>query len=235
MMKRFLCCGLLLAFFISSCEDDIISADPDTGHAYYPVELGAYRIYNVTETTYLRNAPKTQTFQMRERLDEISTDQTGRQWHRVEVSQRTQEGQNWRIIGVKLLSASASEFRILENNQTRVHLVFPVEEGKSWKSNPLNTSIEAESYTYTNVNEPFVSGSQTYDNTITLIQADTDNLLNLNEQYEVLAMGVGPVFRSKRVLNYCNGDPGLTCEVGSGYIVTGTERLEVLVESGVMD
>lgn len=231
MIKRIFPLIALLVFF-SSCEDNILNADPKIGPEYYPVKLGDYRIYDVTETTYLLNVPKTENFQIRERLDEISTDQAGRQWHRVEVSQRAQAGLNWRIVGVKMLSASPTDLLVSENNQTRLHLLYPVVEGKSWKSNPLGSSTEAEKYSFTKVMDSFKSGTKTYPNTITLIQANTDNLLNVKDIYEVLAMDVGPIFRRKRELNFCNGDAAVPCQVGEGYIVTGTDRQEVLVESG---
>ncbi|MFC6999991.1 hypothetical protein [Rufibacter roseus] len=235
-MKKLLSLLVLLSVFLSSCEDEVITLDPDkTGHAYYPLEVGHYWVFSITETTYRNNVGQTTEFQIRERIDETTVDQSGREWYRVEISRRENESDRWKVQDVMLLSKSASDFRITKNNQTLVHMVYPAQNGKTWIYNPLNTSETKEFYSYEKIGDSFSMGSNTYDNTLTIVQADTVNLLFLNEKHEVLSFGVGPVYRMWRSHKYCDGDTGVNCEIGTGYIVTGTEREEVLIETGVED
>ena len=238
MKKLFPVLALLMASLVFSCEDNEITLDPDAfGHAYYPLAIGTYHIYQVVETTYRNDVGQTEEFELRERIDEVSTDQTGRQWYRVEISRREMGEQTWRIQGVKMLSTSATDFRILENNQTFVHMVYPVENGKSWVFNPMNASTSKENYYYEKVGEAFAEGAAQYDNTLTIVQAETDpdNTLLFDYTYEVLAKGVGPVFRSSQSYRYCDDSQEISCTgYGTKFIVTGTERKETLVEAGTL-
>lgn len=240
MIKRiFPVLALMMSLLPFSCDDKEITFDPNTsGHAYYPLELGAYRVYDVTETTYRNDIGQTEEFQIRERIDEVSTDQTGRQWYRVEISRRPIGEEVWRIQGVKMLSQSATDFRILENNQTFVHMVYPAKNGKAWVYNPLNASAGKENYSYAKVGEAFTEGPAQYENTLTIIKAETDpdNTLLFDYTFEVLALGVGPVFRSSQSYRYCDDSQEISCTgYGTNFIVTGTERKETLVDSGVIN
>ncbi|MGV3539698.1 MAG: hypothetical protein ACO1OQ_07805 [Rufibacter sp.] len=238
-MKRsiyfFLALVMGLAF---SCSEEEVTFDPEAqGYAYYPLEVGSFRIYNVTQTEYANNEGETEEFQLREKIDALVKDQTGRDWYRVEVSRRPMGGTAWTILGVKMLSASSTDFRIQENNVTNVHLVFPVQNGKSWVHNAFVDQAKPANYSYEKVGEAFEVNGQTYDNTVVLVKVkgDETDLLKFNDHYEVLAKGVGPIYRASKDLYYCNDtNPNSPCQVGVGYIISGTDRVEELVETGKM-
>ncbi|RNI30710.1 hypothetical protein [Rufibacter latericius] len=235
-MKRILLFVVLLTSLLSSCGDEEITRDPDSlGYQYYPLAIGNYWIFNVTENKYTLNViTQTTTYQSRERIDGTITDQTGREWYRVELSRRSNPEASWVVSGVKLISMSSSDLRIQENNQTFVKMVFPVKKGYSFVTNGF---VDAVTYdyvylTYSDLGKTIFENGTTYDNTLTVIQEDFEKLYDLREQSEILSFNLGPIKRSLVSFDYCNTSDVGICEVGTGFIVNGTEKIEVLESSG---
>ncbi|MFB9862100.1 hypothetical protein [Rufibacter immobilis] len=237
MRKILLFAFLLTSLVATSCGDEEITRDPDAiGYQYYPLEVGNYWIFNVTENTYRRNeVENTTSYQTRERIDAITKDQEGREWYRVELSRRSTEGSNWVINGVRLISRSASDLRVQENNSTYVRMVYPVEEGRSFITNAfLGGGSETKVYlTYQDLGKPYAEDGLDYATTLTVKQADFEEFLDKKEATEVLAWGVGPIKRSTINYDYCNPASGESdCAVGTNFIVSGTDKTELLVSSG---
>ncbi|MBC3539742.1 hypothetical protein ACFSC6_21360 [Rufibacter sediminis] len=238
-MKRILLFVVLLTSLLSSCGDDEITRDAERfGYQYYPLAIGNYWIFNVTENKYVRDAiSQTSTYQKREWIDATVTDQTGREWYRVQISRRNTASDAWMVSGVKLISMSSSDLRIQENNQTTVQMIFPVKNGNSFISNAFRNEDHDKPvyYTYADLGSIFTEAGNTYDNTVTLLQGDTDTQLEYQEKYEVYAAGKGPVNRTDKHYFYCDDSTGEQCPYGEEYIVNGTDKLEVLESSGKME
>ncbi|GAB2537202.1 hypothetical protein [Rufibacter soli] len=239
-MKRLLLVVALLASMFSSCGDEEVVLDPvKMGQAYYPLEVGSFWVYNVTETTYKNNVPTKVNFQTRELVKGIYKDQTGKEWHTLEISKRLTASNSWVVIGSKTISKTVKDVQVQENNRTTVFMVFPVAEGKEWNPNAYNKdyAFDEESqnqsrFKYQEVGATFERNGKSYPNTVKVIKTDSETLLALDKQYEQLALETGPVFRSSKVFTYCSGGAGSTCEIGEGYIVSGTERAEELDSTG---
>ncbi|WP_210488979.1 hypothetical protein [Rufibacter aurantiacus] len=238
-MKRILLFVVLLTSLLSSCGDDEITRDPNSlGYQYFPLEVGRFWIFNVTENEYSRNqVTKTTTFQTRELIKDITTDQTGREWFRVEVSRRNSPESAWTVSGVKLISMSSTDLRIMENNQTMVHMVFPVKDGYSFVSNAFKNEDHENPvyYTYANLGDAFSENGKNYENTLTLVQAESKNTIELEKRNEVLALGVGSVSRTNTDYTYCEDSSGASCPYGEDYIITGSDRVESLESTGKVD
>ncbi|WP_181306231.1 hypothetical protein [Rufibacter sp. XAAS-G3-1] len=239
-MKRILLFVVVWASLLSSCGDDEITRDPDSlGYQYYPLAVGNYWIYNVTENEYSRNKlEESTTYQSRERIDAIIEDQTGKEWYRVELSRRASANAGWVINGVKLISLSSSDLRVQENNQTVVQMVFPVKNGYSFVSNAFTNGGDPEQnayYTYAQLGSVFSEAGKTYDKTLTVLQAETDTQIEYEQKFEVLASGIGPVNRTYKYRYFCDDSTGESCPYGEGYILTGSDKIEVLESSGKID
>ncbi|WP_207430450.1 hypothetical protein [Sabulibacter ruber] len=234
-MKRILLFVVALTSLLTSCGDEEITRDPDSvGYQYYPLEVGRYWIFNVTENKYTNNIKvETTAYQTMERIDTVLKDQTGKEWYRVELSRRADASSSWVINGVKLISLSSSDLRVQENNQTTVQMVFPVKNGYSFISNGFQNSEDPVYYTYENLGQALSEDGLSYDNTLTVIRADFDKLLDLDEAYTILATEVGPVKRSVIFYEYCNSGQGTNCEVGTDYIVSGSDKTEILESTGI--
>jgi hypothetical protein len=234
-MRKLLLFTVFVAGFLVSCGDDEITRDPATlGHDYYPLAVGNYWIFNVTERSYRNNVvDKRSSYQTRERVDAIIEDQTGREWYRVELSRRSSATGTWIINGVKLISRSNSDLQVQTNNQTLVQMIYPVKEGTTFNSNAFIDGATRVELTYVKVGEPFSENDQTFENTVTVLNDDFEEVIDQIQNYDVFAFGVGPVKRSTISHFYCNDpSPSSYCNVGTKYIVSGTDKTEVLESSG---
>ncbi|MBA9077411.1 hypothetical protein [Rufibacter quisquiliarum] len=233
-MRRILIVLALVAGFFSSCSDEEVVLDPvKQGYDYYPLEVGSYRIYHVTETRYRDNVGQTTEYERRELIDAITKDQTGKEWYRVEVSRREPGASSWSVKGVKLLSASPTSLQVQENNRSTVLMVFPVVSGKTWVHDAFSKISTTDTiYAYENAGEAFEMNSRKYDKTVKILKNYYKDLLVLDDRYEVLAFQVGPVYRHSKVYQYCNDGSGNACERGVDYIQEGNDVIEELVETG---
>ncbi|GAA4297750.1 hypothetical protein [Nibribacter koreensis] len=249
-MKKLLFAMALVASFLTSCGDDEFVLDPAAvGTAYYPLELGAFKIFNVEENTYLNNTAESKTYQIRETFNEVFKDQTGKDWYRVEISRRETETDSWRIIGVRTISKdpvnqSSGSLLIKENNRTVVGMVFPVLEGKAWNPNAFNTGYFPnpddenlrEEFSYKNVGKPFEASGTTFLTTTTIVKSDFENVLAESRSYEVVSVNQGPVHRYYKLLNFCNSNSeNCDYQADEVYIVDGIERTETMISSGKVD
>ena len=241
-MKKIFLVVVLLASIFSSCGDEEVVLDPlKTGQAYYPMEVGTYWVYNVTETTYRNNVPTKANFQTRELVKGVSKDQAGKEWFTIEVSKRLTANDSWLVMGTKTISKTVNDIQLQENNRTTVLMIFPVTEGKEWNPNAYNKDYNFEDepqnqsrYVYQNVGGSFEKSSKTYPNTVKVSKelSPADDLINEVEIYEIFAAELGPVYRYTKDRYNCDASSGTTCEVGSGYILSGTDRIEELDSSG---
>jgi hypothetical protein len=212
-----LACGLWQCTEVSEIGDDI-------GREYYPVKVGNYWIYDVSETTlnnqFLKDAPDSITYQVRERVDTIFKDQTGELAFRVIRSTRLQDTQPWGNDSILTIHKSLSDLRYTRDNVKTVKLVFPPRENKTWNGNAFNYR-DAEEYSFAQVGQPFTLGDTTYANTVRVIQGMTENMVTLDDRQEVYALGVGLVY--KRTIDYSfEGCKSEKCDdVRPGFVIYG--------------
>ncbi|QHL86338.1 hypothetical protein GU926_02325 [Nibribacter ruber] len=245
-MKRLLFAVALMGTFLSSCGDDEVVLDPSTiGEAYYPLEVGTYKIFNVAVTTYEDNEVKEEVaFQERELVNQMYKDQAGKDWYRVEISRRQTSSDPWQVSGVRSISRefidkTSGNLVIQENNRKRIHMVFPVVEGKSWNAYGFDYDYNKDDgkqyYSFINVNQPFKVGEKVFDNSVRLVIQDFNGISGNSEIYEILSLNEGPVYRYTKQLNYCSDSQGIQCPYNEEYIINGTERIEELESSGKID
>jgi hypothetical protein len=225
---------LLLACGLCQCSEVHHLAE-DIGREYYPVQVGNYWIYEVSEATFtnqtLQEPADSITYQVQERVDTVFRDQTGELTYRVIRSRRTHGGQAWNGDSVVTINKSLSDLRYTRNNLKTVKLVFPPAEHKKWNGNAFN-SREPEEYYFAQVGQPFILDDSTYNNTVRVVQAWNEDLLKLEDRQEVYALGIGLIYKKTIDLNYCNGDVGQHCQVGQHYVVYGRRILQKLIAFG---
>lgn len=234
-----------LSAFLIGCDNKYKDPDPQLmGYTYYPLEVGDYRVYDVTDTRYLNNQASTSQFQLRERVDTSFLDQTGQLVYKIIRSVR-QNGQSpW--LDDSVITVVKTETMVLrtQNNTKVVKLVFPVKEGKNWAGDAFNTGIangvdpneslpnRKEEYKYGPVGEPYDLEGQTYPKTVTVTQGFPVDDVQLDDRKEVYAEGIGLIYRLFNKAVYCEGSSNSTCEEGVNWKETGHERHEVLIEHG---
>ncbi|MFD2245006.1 hypothetical protein [Pontibacter ruber] len=241
-MKRTLLFLVLLAGFVVGCDTKTVEPDLHAaGYDYYPLNVGDFRIYDVTNIFYRNNVGDTTRFQLRERVDTTFTDQTNTLNYKIIRSIRPNANSSWRDDSVIVVTKSVTNVILSKDNTKWVKLVFPVVSGKTWKGDAYNSNqIEnkeepKENYRFSNVGEPFTAGNETYPETATVIQGTpSKNPVQLDDRKEVYAHGIGMVYRLFNRVVYCRDTESVQCPYDAGYKLNGHERIEVLSSYGTM-
>jgi len=217
---------LLLIIGLFSCTEEVSLTPDDRGQAYFPVKVGNYWIYDVSETKVLDNQYDSTRYQVRELVDTVFNNQLNELTYRVLKSRRTNAAQAWGNDSLYTINLSATNVQITRDNKRIVPMVFPVTEGKGWNANAFNNHDEAE-YFYEDVNQPLIMQGKSYANTLKIIQGDTDVNL-LDDRFEVYALGSGLIYKKMQVYEYSyNQNNG---EVDKTYFPTGIKRIYTLNE-----
>ncbi|MFD2516072.1 hypothetical protein ACFSRY_19520 [Pontibacter locisalis] len=242
MLKKGLIFCLLLIGAITGCKENYVEPDPEAlGLDYYPLAIGDYRIYNVTDIKFQFNKGDTTRFQMRERVDTTFSDQTNTLTYKIVRSVRPNGNSQWVDDSVLVVSKSNSMVVLTKNNTKYVKLVFPVKEGAVWAGDAYNDKLAAGwagnningkiVYTYDGVGEPYQLNGESFANTVAVKQGDrVDNGAVLSDRKEVYAKGIGLIYRLYNRIDYCSSSDG--CTFGEGYKLQGHERHEVLIAHG---
>jgi hypothetical protein len=225
---------LLLACSLCQCTE-VSNLGDDIGRQYFPVQVGNYWIYEVSEATFtnqlLQEPGDSIIYQVRERVDTVFRDQTGELTYLLIRSRRTHPGQAWGGDSVVTINKSLSDLRYTRDNLTTVKLVFPLAGNKKWNGNAFN-SRDPEEYYFVQVGQPFILDDSTYNNTVRVVQVWNENLLELQDRQEVYALGIGLLYKKTIDLDYCNGGAGQNCQVGQHYVVHGRRILQKLIAFG---
>ena len=222
---------LLTGLFYACTETEEIN-DTVTGKTFYPLSIGDYRIYNVTDVRYQSDTVlSSDTFQLRERVDTVFTNLAGEPTYKIIRSKRNKSADQWRDDSVITVTVSSSQVRRHADNLSQVKMVFPVSENKTWNPNVYNTQ-EPGNARYVNVNQPYAVNNQNFNKTATVVVNDFISIINKDVRTEVYAENVGMIYKDYEVLQYCNDDQ--LCKVGEDYIMFGYHRIEALESYGKM-
>jgi hypothetical protein len=239
MRKAFLLLTLTAALG-TGCTEKFVEPDPNAaGLSYYPVQVGDFRIYDVTDIRFRNNIGDTTRFQLRERVDTSFFDQTYTLNYKIVRSVRANASAVWQDDSVMVVTKTDKFVTETKDNTRRVKMVFPVKTGKTWSADAFNANTvnyeddQKEKYAFSNVGVPATVAGRTYNQTVTVIQgAPSKNLVQLDDRKEIYALNIGLVLRRFNKVTYCNDSESLTCQFGVDYKLNGHEREEVLNSYG---
>ncbi|TGE18098.1 hypothetical protein [Hymenobacter elongatus] len=229
---------------LAGCQNESVPG-PESGTDYYPLEVGRYRIYAVSDTLWANYQRQVTTYQFRETITDPITGAAGVTGYRLVRAKRLLPTDAWRDDSVMVVTPTEGALVLTRNNRRTVELVFPVRKDRAWNMtafSAVDTVIkqEDESRRYEKVGEPFqvTTGGKTYryEQTLTTALID-DNITGFDDEYylskytQVYAKGIGPVYRVRRRFNYCD-QQAQTCSRTNTRIYQGQSRVEVLLEEG---
>lgn len=244
--------AIALAASFSSCKNET-EALPETGKDYYPVAVGNYWTYAVTDSSWSRadiGIPSVVTvsrYQFKETVAGVSTDAAGQPAYRLVRSKMGPTTTTFRDDSVFVLTANDQFVALNRNNTKTLEVIFPVREGRSWNlnafNNNFNDTITAETRQYSHIGQPYTTAATGgfaaigYPATLTTTntgQAAEISLIRLMTYQQVFAKGVGPVFRNRRYFlpfTYTDRN-GLQIYPANSYS-SGFSRRETLIDHRV--
>jgi hypothetical protein len=156
----------------------------DATRNYFPLKFGKYVTYAVDSIYY--NEDSCSQYRVKSQMKYVVTDTftdrknfTYKLSYILDVFSRPYEGAVWKPIGVVILNPTATGLNWTEANIKYTKLVFPIEEGKSWKGNAFAPVSDTQfsflkdwNYNYRNVNKSYNTGFVNFDNTVTVLEND---------------------------------------------------------------
>lgn len=204
---------------ISSCTKETPLETIDFGEKYFPIEIGKYWVYEVDSVIYdnINNftVVDTGTFKLREEITTKITDNEGNDAFLVERSELRDPAVGWEVKDVWVAQRVDNQIHRVEENLRFIKLVFPVSnEITPWDGNVFIDkgtiiSVAGESivifknwlYEYAEIDEYKEIGAMAFDSTLTVIQANEENLIELRYSTETYAKGVGLIHKEMKILD----------------------------------
>ena len=182
--------GVIL-FLITSCRKDPVSFD--VGYQYYPVEIGKFVEYNVTEIFHddVVGIHDTSIYQLKEVLESTFIDNEGRESYRMGRYKRDSSHHTWSLSDFWVVTLTNERLEKVEENQRFIRLTFPVKESEKWDGNALNQDKTAD-YEYLTSDEEMVVGGFNFPKTTTVRHVDfRPGVLFHEYEQEIYAENVG--------------------------------------------
>lgn len=207
---------VILIAIVGCNDDDQTERKRLIGAEYFPLSLGQETTFLVDSIIYddFNNSVDTLSFQRRERVVDQFLDNQGRNVFVTELSFRSHDSAAWRVQKNYTQLRLTSRAEVMEDNQTRIPLIFPINANETWNSNILNALPEL-NFRYKNLFEPFEVNNLLYDSTVTIAQIDEENLIERFFAEEKYASGIGMIYRKDISLN-----TKLDGEIINGYEAT---------------
>lgn len=197
-MKQFKSYLFLLLFIsLASCKKDpSANADTELGYDYFPVEVGNYSVYDVDSIVYNDFTGEIDTFnyQLKEVIESDFVDNGGRVSQRIERYNRDNDSAEWHIQDVWQATRTTNRAERVEENVKYIRLMFPVREGLKWDGNAYNTDEEWK-YVYQNAHKADLINGISFDSTVTVLQRDEFNLIEVQYYEERYAKDVGLIYK----------------------------------------
>jgi hypothetical protein len=207
---------------------------------YYPLEVGTYRTYAVSDTLWSKGVATPANYQLREAVTEQYTDAAGQPAYRVLRSRRSNSAAAWADDSVLVVQRQAQAILLTRDNVRTIELIYPVRASKTWKKYAFTTyrpdSVRAFDAT---VEQPFTTpGAAPTTYATTAIARDqlpveaNDGLLRRGGYLQVFAQGVGPVLRRRYAYETFYTTSNGASVITPTVVQVGRSRLEVLIDSG---
>ncbi|MFM8911339.1 MAG: hypothetical protein ACKOE6_00270 [Flammeovirgaceae bacterium] len=196
-----------------SCGSEGVRPSDDS---YFPLQLGAYWIYDVEETNTLRvactdNGETLTKYELKVEVTDSfpNTESEGGYSYVLTRSMRANANQSWQPFSTWTSKRLNSRVVNNEGNISYLKFVFPLYESQVWNGNlfnneqQLNGKVEDE-YKATQVGKPFsLTNGQSFQKTVTVVQNDEQkNILYRDSRQEVYAWNVGLVYKESYLLKY---------------------------------
>lgn len=207
----------LAVILVSACKETPDDYITDSGHDYYPLEIGKFVEYQMDSTIYDPNGDTTvfySTSFLREEVLDTLTDNEGNTVYKIEQYERSEDSQPWNIKKVLTMAVVENQATRTEDNLQFVKIAFPLAKGNRWNGNShfeedLIVNIAGETvamfkgweYRIQNIGVADTIGGVQFDDTIVIEEADNENLIELRRSTSVYAKGIGLVERELWILD----------------------------------
>jgi hypothetical protein len=193
--------------FVLGCDDGEVEAKQDRGYDYFPLHVGRFQVYDVTEINYAAfEDPDTSMYQLRSEVVDSFPVTGGEYTYVIHRFSRETDSDEWEFLDTWSGRFGGEEAVISEGNVPYLKLAFPLAKGLIWNGNKYNGSDDDE-YELTDIDVPNSVNGNSFEQSAVVEQEDYDDMVTKTDQrVEVYARGVGLIRKVTTILNYCT-DP----------------------------
>lgn len=200
----FLFCSMLVLWDGCSNSDAI----PISGQLYFPLRVGNYQIYQVSEANIQNtlctdtNQPAV-TYELKVLTYDSVKNAEGGYSYLIHRYTRSDSTQSWTDKDTWSARVTANQVVVSEGNTSYVKLIFPLVNNSKWNGNLFN-NLGEEDYRLTNFNQPYqLTSGKKYATTQTVVQSDNqDFFVFYDKRIEVYAPSVGLIYKETTQLTY---------------------------------
>ncbi len=179
--------------FTNACKKESAQKGTLFYTEYAPHSVGEWRVYKVREIEHTTTGVHdTIEYYLKEVIAE-EIDETN---FRLERYWRDSLHQPWEIKDVWVVEKTQTMYNVVEENIKFTKLIFPIENAKQWNGNAFN-NLGEQDYSFEEIHVPFSINSIDFDSTVTVLQQDEFNAIELKKAKEIYANHVGLIYRSK--------------------------------------
>ena len=216
---------ILLSFLLTGCNEQFSEGNFDLGKDFFPLKIGQFRTYEVTEINYNAQGPDTLIFFLRETISD--TIKNGDEvTYLIKRESRVSESAEWSINDIWSCRKTDSHVVLTEENIPFVKLTFPVLEGETWDGNAFNTMVSGDYYYESMIENDYEVLVDDPDLIKVVIADIPQNLFNQDQRFEVYGKGIGLIEKDYTILEFC------TTNCSSEQIDDGMKLKQVLVDYG---
>jgi hypothetical protein len=193
---KFIDLVIIIGILAASCHKDNFDSTSFTGKSYFPLKTGNEIVYQITEITIDKTSAiyDTVSYQIKERVDSLFTDASGKPAYRLERYWRIDTTAQWVIKDVWVAQISDLNVQKVEENIRYVKLVFPVETEQMWDGNVYN-DLDPQDYRILTVNIPETINDLSFDSVATVEQQNEESLISKKYAVEKFANNIGLVYK----------------------------------------
>lgn len=195
---------LILTTVILGCSSEsLMPSLENAGLSYFPIQVGQFYIYEMTDININLVRRDTLRYQLREYVLDSFRNQSGGISYRVQRDVDRNDGAGWQNLSMVQITVTSSQVIVNEDNLSTIKLVFPLKDGVSWDGNSFNSSFR-QLFTAEFLRSPLSVKSAVYDNAVKITLADIpENLTGIDQKYDYYAPGIGLVHSDYTTLRYC--------------------------------
>lgn len=181
-------------FWFSSCStNNNIIPRLNYNYEYYPLQVGKYVIYDVTDTIYqFSKPPAPSKYQLKYLIADTFNTLNNQKAFKLDIYKRNLSSEPWVIDSVwNVQLENINELVLTQSNVKRVKLKFPIKENERWNVNKYNSNNEF-NHQYKNVFKSYLINNINYDKTVKVVfENDTKGVTVYNDVYEIYAAEIG--------------------------------------------
>lgn len=210
----------LFACLLIGCVSEI---DPDpagVGYSYFPLEVGAYIDYQVTEELYTASGGvTTEAYLLRRMIADSFPNDAGSITYVIHRFRRATTEEPWEFLDTWSARRDGVKGVTVEGNIPFQSLSFPVRNGLRWDGNNLNSDFP-DTYTLDSLGADYTIPGIITAPSLTVVQEDLLDFVIQQEdtRYEIYMQDIGLVEKGIRDLDLCTGNGCPSSAIESGRI-----------------